>query len=110
MLNELPIRRPIFWLKLEDVAFNRPPEFFESTRSLNKRLEQLGKNEVFIFSDYNLNEKINGLEFIESHQLENQAALVTGQHGDDEIIKKAKSLNVQLISKQDLKNLEIGLV
>ena len=77
---------------------------------LNKRLEQLDKNEVFIFSDYNLNEQINGLEFIESHQLENQAALVTGQYSDAEIIQKAKSLNVQLISKQDLQNFEIELV
>ena len=97
-------------LKLKDVAFDKSPEFFKNTQSLNKRLEQLDKNEVFIFSDYNLNEQINGLEFIESHQLENQAALVTGQHSDAEIIKKAKSLNVQLISKQDLKNFEIELV
>lgn len=97
-------------LKLKDFAFDKPPEFFQSTQLLNKRLEQLNKNEVFIFSDYNLNEQIYGLEFIESNQLENQAALVTGQYSDAEIIQKAKSLNVQLISKQDLQNFEIELV
>lgn len=78
--------------------------------SLNKRLEQLDINEAFIFSDYNLNENINGLEFIESHNLENQAVLVTGQSNDAEIIEKAQSLKTQLISKQDLQNFKIELV
>ncbi len=78
--------------------------------SLNKRLEQFDKNKIFIFSDYNLNESINGLEFIESHNLENKAVLIMGQSTDAEIIEKAQGLKVQLISKKELQNFKIELV
>ena len=97
-------------LKLQDLELDQPVEYFKSGLELAERIKNFNPNEVFIFSDYNLSDKLTGLDFIEAQGLQGQAALITGQHDDPEIIKWSQRLKVPVISKIELHNLQIELI
>ena len=96
--------------KLNDLQFDRPAEYFKSASKLSEQIKNFDQNEIYIFSDYNLNDKANGLDFIESNSLQGQSALVTGQASDSKVIERAKLLKVPVISKIDLAGLRIELI
>ena len=85
-------------------------EFFQTTSALSARMKDFDSNEIFILSDYNLNDTLNGLDFIEAKSLQGQSALITGQADDQKIIARSKQLKIPLISKSDLHILNIELI
>jgi signal transduction histidine kinase len=97
-------------LKLQDLELDQPVEYFKSSLELSERIKNFDPNMIFIFSDYNLSDKLTGLDFIETQGLQGQAALITGQHDDPEIIKRSQRLKVPVISKIELHNLQIELI
>lgn len=97
-------------LKLKNFQLDQPIEFFSDVTALSGRLKDFDSNEIFVLSDYNLNEALTGLDFIEAQRLQGQAALITGQADDQKIIKRAKELKVPLFSKVDLHNLKIEMI
>ena len=97
-------------LKLKDLQLEQTIEFFKSTSTLAERMKDFDSNEFFVLSDYNLNDSLNGLDFIEVQSLQGQSALITGQADDPKIIARSKQLKVPLISKSDLHTLKIELV
>ncbi len=97
-------------LKLKDLQLDRPAEYFKSALKLSEQIKNFDQNEIYVFSDYNLNDQINGLDFIESNKLHGQSALVTGQASDSKVIERAKLLKVPIISKTDLAGLRLELI
>ena len=97
-------------LKLKDLHFDRPVEYFKSALKLSEQIKNFDQNEIYIFSDYNLNDQANGLDFIESNSLQGQSALVTGQADDQKVIERAKQLKVPVIPKTELADLRIELI
>lgn len=96
--------------KLNDLLLDRPVEYFKSASKLSEQIKKFDQNEIYIFSDYNLNNEANGLDFIESNGLQGQCALVTGQASDSKVIARAKLLKVPVIAKTDLACLRIELI
>ena len=97
-------------LKLKDLHFDRPVEYFKCALRLSEQIKNFDQNEIYIFSDYNLNDQANGLDFIESNSLQGQSALVTGQADDQKVIERAKQLKVPVIPKTELADLRIELI
>lgn len=97
-------------LKLKNLELDQPIEYFRNVQTLSARMKNFDPNEIFVLSDYNLNDSVNGLDFIEAQSLQGQSALITGQADDQKIIERSKRLKVSLISKSDLHNLKIQLV
>ena len=97
-------------IKLGFLAFDKPPLFFNSADELALTLKNFDRNELFLFSDYNLKSKISGLDFIEQNNLQGQSALVTGQSSDKDIISRANKSKVNVYSKSDLNEICIELL
>ncbi len=95
---------------LNKLNFEKPPQFFSSAEELNNSLEKFDPNEVFLFSDYNLKNKMSGLDFIEQNNLQGQSALVTGQYFDKTIQLRAKKLNVNIYSKANLEEIRLEVI
>ncbi len=70
--------------------------------ALSIRMKDFDSNEIFVLSDYNLNDSLTGLDFIEAQRLQGQSALITGQAEDQNVIERSKRLKVQLIPKENL--------
>ncbi|MCB0369940.1 MAG: hypothetical protein KDD45_11020 [Bdellovibrionales bacterium] len=96
--------------KINVFNFDSQPEFFTKPEELKERLLQIDKNQIFVFTDYNLNETTSGLDLVEELELKGQSALVTGQFSDPKIIEQSKKLKVPLIPKKNLHFLEIEVV
>ena len=96
--------------KLRSLDFNTPVEYFKNSLDFLNRFNQLNRDEVFLFSDFNLMDEKTGLDIIESLRLANQSALVTGQDFDPIIKDRANRIGTRLIGKSSLNNLEIVVV
>ncbi|MBL7544322.1 MAG: hypothetical protein JNL11_10915 [Bdellovibrionaceae bacterium] len=96
--------------KLNSLNFTSPVEYFTNPSDFVHRLNQLVRDEIFLFSDFNLKDERTGLDIIESLSLADQSALVTGQDVDPEIRTRAKNIGTKLIGKSSLSQLQIVVV
>ncbi len=110
VLDDDEIMHKVWLEKLSAIEFVSPVEYFKNSKDLLLRFQQLNRDEVFIFSDYNLGETRSGLDIIEKLDMSQQSALVTAQDFDLKIHERVKRIGTQLIGKSALKDLEIIVI
>lgn len=110
VLDDEDIMHYVWREKLRSLDFNTPVEYFKNTLDFLTRFDQLNRDEVFLFSDFNLMDEKTGLDIIESLRLADQSALVTGQDFDPIVKDRVNRIGTRLIGKSSLNNLEIVVV
>lgn len=110
VLDDEEIMHYVWREKLRSLDFNTPVEYFKNTLGFLTRFDQLNRDEVFLFSDFNLMDEKTGLDIIESLRLTDQSALVTGQDLDPTVKDRANKIGTRLIGKSSLNNLDIVVV
>jgi len=83
--------------------------FFGSPIAFEAFLVSANRDELFVFSDFDLKAEINGLGLIARHQLEHQAALVTACT-KERIQEETKGHGIPVYNKKDLGALKIEMV
>lgn len=87
-----------------------PVEYFFSADKLKSRLEQLKKDDVFIFSDFHLKDATDGLQVLSANDLTSQSALVTAHFDEPTVKARARKLGVPVFDKAQLATLPLEFV
>ncbi len=110
VLDDDPGCHVIWKNHFESIGIGNQISYFFTPDEFQRYLSAANSDMLFLFCDYDLRSTKDGLDVIESNQLQRQAALVTGMAHESDVRLRAEQLKVPLFSKSNLASIAIKIV
>lgn len=110
IIDDQPTIHEMWKERLFGARLSKAPEYFLNISTAKDFISKSAPGNLMIFADYDLGEKLTGLDFLKSLDFVKEKYLVTGHFDDQNIQHECTNQKISLIPKTTLSDIPIAYV